>query len=225
MSAAEPPQGANYSPAGGRGQSVAAKPRAWGDVDHAALAPEYVRKIARYVPGKPVEELAREYDLDPAAIIKLASNENPRGPSPKALAAIATAAAELTRYPDGNAFALKAALAAKFAIPPETIVLGNGSNDVLELVTHAFLRPGDHAVYAQHAFAVYPLATQARGATGIEVPAKSFGHDLAIGGGREPVAPRSEVLGDGTIRGEEPLRMTRRLEPLHAPLPLAGRLM
>jgi len=148
-------------------------------VEHPApIAPEYVRSIARYVPGKPVEELAREYDLDPAAIIKLASNENPRGPSPKALAAIATAAAELTRYPDGNAFALKAALAAKFAIAPEAIVLGNGSNDVLELVTHAFLRPGDDAVYAQHAFAVYPLATQARGATGIEVPAKSFAHDL-----------------------------------------------
>ena len=147
-------------------------------VECAALAPEYVRKIARYVPGKPVEELAREYDLDPTTIIKLASNENPRGPSPKALAAIATATAELTRYPDGNAFALKGALAAKFAIPPETIVLGNGSNDVLELVTHAFLRPGDRAVYAQHAFAVYPLATQARGAIGIEVPAKSFGHDL-----------------------------------------------
>src|SRR6266576_5740860 len=159
------------------GGSEAAEPRAWGE-HPAALAPEYVRKIARYVPGKPVEELAREYDLDPATIIKLASNENPRGPSPKALAAIATAAAELTRYPDGNAFALKAALAAKFAIPPEAIVLGNGSNDVLELVTHAFLRPGDDAVYAQHAFAVYPLATQARGATGIEVPAKLFGHDL-----------------------------------------------
>ncbi|HEY3178893.1 MAG TPA: histidinol-phosphate transaminase [Casimicrobiaceae bacterium] len=142
------------------------------------LAPDYVRNIARYVPGKPVEELAREYHLDPATIIKLASNENPRGPSPKALAAIAAAAADLTRYPDGNAFALKAALARKFAVPPEAIVLGNGSNDVLELVTHAFLRPGDHAVYAQHAFAVYPLATQARGAIGIEVPAKSFGHDL-----------------------------------------------
>ena len=147
-------------------------------IDRAALAPEYVRGIARYIPGKPVEELAREYHLDPTTIIKLASNENPRGPSPKALAAIATATAELTRYPDGNAFALKGALAAKFAIPPETIVLGNGSNDVLELVTHAFLRPGDRAVYAQHAFAVYPLATQARGAIGIEVPAKSFGHDL-----------------------------------------------
>src|SRR5205823_2727839 len=76
------------------------------------------------------------------------------------------------------AFALKAALAQKFAIAPDAIVLGNGSNDVLELVTHAFLRPGDHAVYAQHAFAVYPLATQARGATGIELPAKAFAHDL-----------------------------------------------
>ena len=147
-------------------------------VEYARLAPEYVRKIARYVPGKPVEELAREYDLDPASIIKLASNENPRGPSPKALAAITTAAADLTRYPDGNAFALKAALAAKLAVPSDSIVLGNGSNDVLELVTHAFLRPGDHAIYAQHAFAVYPLATQARGAVGIEVPAIAYGHDL-----------------------------------------------
>ena len=81
----------------------------------AALAPEYVRRIARYVPGKPVEELARDYGLDPATIIKLASNENPRGPSPKVLAAIATAAADLTRYPDGNAFALKSAIATQFA--------------------------------------------------------------------------------------------------------------
>ena len=147
-------------------------------VEYAALAPEYVRRISRYVPGKPVEELAREHGLDPATIVKLASNENPRGPSPKVLAAIAAAAAELTRYPDGNAFALKAVIATKFGVATDAIVLGNGSNDVLELVTHAFLRPGDHAVYAQHAFAVYPLATQARGATGIEVPAKAFAHDL-----------------------------------------------
>jgi histidinol-phosphate aminotransferase len=147
-------------------------------IDLAALAPEYVRKIARYVPGMPVEDLAREFHLDPATIVKLASNENPRGPSLKALAAIGNAAAELTRYPDGNGFALKSALAAKFAISVESIVLGNGSNDVLELVTQAFLRPGDHAVYSQHAFAVYPLATQARGATGIEVNAREFGHDL-----------------------------------------------
>src|SRR5882724_1320943 len=161
-------------------------------VDYAALAPEYVRRIARYVPGKPVEELARELDLDPATIVKLASNENPRGPSPKALAAIASAAAELTRYPDGNGFVLKAALAARFAISADAIVLGNGSNDVLELVTQAFLRPGDHAVYAQHAFAVYPLATQARGATGIEVKAKDYGHDLHAM--RAAITPRTRVV-------------------------------
>jgi histidinol-phosphate aminotransferase len=161
-------------------------------IDFAALAPEYVRKIARYVPGMPVEDLAREFHLDPAAIVKLASNENPRGPSPKALAAIASAAAELTRYPDGNGFALKSALAAKFAIPVETIVLGNGSNDVLELVTQAFLRPGDHAVYSRHAFAVYPLATQARGATGIEVNAREFGHDLDAM--RAAITPRTRVV-------------------------------
>jgi histidinol-phosphate aminotransferase len=144
-----------------------------------ARAPEYVRRIARYVPGKPVEELAREFGLDPRAIVKLASNENPRGPSPKVLAAIAAAAADVTRYPDGNGFELKRALAARFGVADDAIILGNGSNDVLELVSHAFLRPGDEAVYAQHAFAVYPLATQARGAIGIEVPAKDFGHDLS----------------------------------------------
>jgi histidinol-phosphate aminotransferase len=161
-------------------------------VDYAALAPEYVRRIARYVPGKPIEELARELDLDPATIVKLSSNENPRGPSPKALAAIASAAAELTRYPDGNGFVLKAALAARFAISADAIVLGNGSNDVLELVTQAFLRPGDHAVYAQHAFAVYPLATQARGATGIEVKARDYGHDLHAM--RAAITPRTRVV-------------------------------
>jgi histidinol-phosphate aminotransferase len=160
--------------------------------DCAALAPEYVRRIAPYVPGKPVAELARDLGLDPATIVKLASNENPRGPSPRALAAIAEAAAELTRYPDGNGFALKAALAAKLDVPAESIVLGNGSNDVLELVAHAFLRPGDHAIYAEHAFAVYPLATQARGATGIEVKAREFGHDL--GAMRAAVTPRTRVV-------------------------------
>src|SRR6516164_8214674 len=91
-----------------------------------ARAPEYVRRIARYVPGKPVEELAREFGLDPRAIVKLASNENPRGPSPKVLAAIATAAADVTRYPDGNGFELKRALAAKFGVTDDAIILGNG---------------------------------------------------------------------------------------------------
>jgi histidinol-phosphate aminotransferase len=141
-------------------------------------APEYVRAIAPYVGGKPIEEVARELDLDPATIVKLASNENPRGPSPRALAAIARAAADVTRYPDGNGYALKMALSAKLRIAPDQIVLGNGSNDVLELATQAFLREGDSAVYSQYAFVVYPLATQARGAHGIEVPAKDHAHDL-----------------------------------------------
>jgi len=161
-------------------------------VETATLAPDYVRRLAPYVPGKPVDELARELGLDPATIVKLASNENPRGPSPRAIAAIAAAAGDITRYPDGNGFALKAALAARYDVDAEQIVLGNGSNDVLELVTHAFLRPGDEAVYAQHAFAVYPLATQARGATGVEVPARSFGHDLAAM--RAAITPRTRVV-------------------------------
>jgi len=146
--------------------------------DLAALSPEYVRRIAPYVPGKAVEELAREYGLAEADIVKLASNENPRGPSPRVRQAITDAGAGITRYPDGNGFALKTALAARFGVAREQVVLGNGSNDILELSTQAFLRPGDEAVYSQHAFAVYPLATQARGAIGVAVPAHELGHDL-----------------------------------------------
>ena len=138
----------------------------------------YVRELAPYVPGKPVGDLAREFGLAESDIVKLASNENPRGPSAAVRAAIADATDDLCRYPDGNGFALKAALSARYGVAPDRIVLGNGSNDVLELVTQAFLRPGDHAVYSRHAFAVYPLAVQARGATGIEVPARDYGHDL-----------------------------------------------
>ncbi len=146
--------------------------------DPSMNAPEYIRKIAPYLPGKPIGELAREFGLAERDIVKLASNENPRGPGPAVRAAIAAAVEDLSRYPDGNGFALKAALAAHHHVGPEQIVLGNGSNDVLELVAQAFLRPGDHAVYSRHAFAVYPLATQARGAIGIEVPARNYAHDL-----------------------------------------------
>ncbi len=144
----------------------------------APVAPGHVRRIAPYVPGKPVEELVRELHLDAASIVKLASNENPRGPGPVVAAAIAAAVANASRYPDGNGFALKAALAQRLSIDAAQIVLGNGSNDILELVTQAYLCPGDSAVYAQHAFVVYPLATQARGGVGIEVPARDLGHDL-----------------------------------------------
>ena len=147
--------------------------------DLSLQAPEYVRGIAPYLPGKPIGELAREFGLAERDIVKLASNENPRGPGPAVRAAIAAAVEDVCRYPDGNGFALKSALSSRFGVGADQVVLGNGSNDVLELVTQAFLRPGDRAVYSRHAFAVYPLAVQARGAVGIEVPARDYRHDLA----------------------------------------------
>jgi histidinol-phosphate aminotransferase len=145
-------------------------------MDLCELSPAYVRAIAPYQPGKPITELAREFGLDEQSIVKLASNENPRGISPMALAAIKAALPELGRYPDG--FDLTQALSERLGVPALQIVLGNGSNDVLELAGMAFLAPGCSAVYSQHAFAVYPLATQARGAQSIVTPAKDFGHDL-----------------------------------------------
>lgn len=148
-------------------------------LDVCERAPQYVRAIAPYQPGKPISELARELGLDERNIVKLASNENPRGASPKALAAMRVAIEETGRYPDGNGFALKQALSTRYELSTDRIVLGNGSNDVLEMAARAFLGPGSSAVYSQHAFAVYPLATQATGATGIVVPAREFGHDLA----------------------------------------------
>ncbi len=148
-------------------------------MDLCEQSPSYIRAIAPYQPGKPISELAREMGLDEKKIVKLASNENPLGVSPKARAAIKKGLAELGRYPDGNAFELKAALARRHGVPQECIVVGNGSNDLLEMAAGAFLAPGRAAVYSQHAFAVYPLATQARGATGIVVPAKNYAHDLA----------------------------------------------
>ena len=141
-------------------------------------APEYVLRIAPYQAGKPIGELAREYGLDEQRIIKLASNENPLGMPPSARLAIAAALAEVSRYPDSNGFDLKAVLAARYDVPPDWITLGNGSNDILEMAAIALLQPGSSAVYAQHSFAVYALATQARGARAIVVPARDYGHDL-----------------------------------------------
>lgn len=146
--------------------------------DFLALAQPGVQKLSPYVPGKPVDELARELKLDPAGIVKLASNENPLGPSPKALAAIQAELSELTRYPDGNGFALKQRLAQRYSVGVHQVTLGNGSNDILELVARAYLAPGLNAVFSEHAFAVYPIATQAVGAEGRAVAAKNWGHDL-----------------------------------------------
>jgi histidinol-phosphate aminotransferase len=142
------------------------------------LAPAYIRAIAPYQPGKPISELAREMGLDASSIIKLASNENPLGISPFARRAIEGVLGELGRYPDGNGFELKQALRERYGVAIDCVVLGNGSNDVLDLAARAFLTSDDEAIYSQHAFAVYPLAVQAIGARGIEVPARDYGHDL-----------------------------------------------
>lgn len=144
--------------------------------DFIALAVPGVQKLSPYQPGKPIEELERELGLND--IIKLASNENPLGCSPRVLVAVEDALSELALYPDGNGFVLKQALADFYQRPLAEVTLGNGSNDILELVARAFLRPGDEAVFSQHSFAVYPLAVQAVGATGVSVPAQRWGHDL-----------------------------------------------
>lgn len=142
------------------------------------FGPDHVRAIAPYQGGKPISEVAREFGLDEAAIVKLASNENPLGMPASARLAIQQATDELARYPDSNGFDLKAAITAKFNVPADWITLGNGSNDILELAARALMKAGESVVYSQYSFAVYPLATQAVGARAIVTPAREFGHDL-----------------------------------------------
>ncbi len=132
--------------------------------------------IHPYIPGKPVSELQRELGL--TYVSKLASNENPLGASPSVLTAIQHELKEIARYPDGSAYTLKATLAEFLSIKPEQLAVGNGSNELLELVARVFAGPGDEILYSQYAFAVYPISAQVVGATGIEVPAKNWGHDL-----------------------------------------------
>jgi len=143
-----------------------------------SIGPDYVRAIAPYQAGKPISEVAREFGLDEATIVKLASNENPFGVPESAKQAMAAAAADLGRYPDANAFDLKTALAKRYDVPMDWITLGNGSNDILEIAAKAFVQKGEAIVYAQYSFAVYALATQGLGARAIVVPAVDHGHDL-----------------------------------------------
>lgn len=139
------------------------------------LAAPGVARLQPYQPGKPIEELERELGI--TDIVKLASNENALGPSPRVMAAL-PAITDLYRYPDGNGFLLKRALAEFHGIRPEQITLGNGSNDILECAARAFLTERNACVYSEHAFAVYPIATQAVGARSIVTPALNYGHDL-----------------------------------------------
>ncbi|MBZ0332858.1 histidinol-phosphate aminotransferase [Marinobacter sp. JH2] len=147
-------------------------------VDYQSLAVKGVQALSPYQPGKPIEELARELGLNPEDIIKLASNENPQGPSEKAMAAARKALEESCLYPDGNGFDLKQALANRLGVATNQITLGNGSNDVLEVIARCFAGPDSEVVFSQYAFAVYPLVAQAIGARGVSVPAKEWGHDL-----------------------------------------------
>ena len=146
--------------------------------DLVQLAVSGVKSLNPYLPGKPVEELARELGLDVNTIVKLASNENPLGPAPSSLDAMGRNLSELARYPDANLFGLRKALCETLSVQPEQLTFGNGSNDVLMLLAQSWLQPGCSAIYSEYAFVVYPIAVTATGAERIVVPARDWGHDL-----------------------------------------------
>jgi histidinol-phosphate aminotransferase len=152
--------------------------------------PEYIRTLIPYEPGKPIEEVEREYGI--ANSVKLASNENPLGPSPKALAAIREKLDQLHLYPDGDCFYLKRGMAQKIRVEPEKLIFGNGSNEIIELAVRTFMRPGDEAVMAEQAFVVYPLIVQAVGGKKKAVPLRNFTHDLAAIA--DAITPQTRVV-------------------------------
>jgi histidinol-phosphate aminotransferase len=145
-----------------------------------------------YQPGRPIEEVARELGLPADDIIKLASNENPLGPSPAALAAMQKALARLHLYPDGNAFYLKQKLAQKLGLEPGNLILGNGSNEIIEFVGHALMSPGADVIVSQYCFAIYPIVARLFGANVITVPTRDYGHDLPAM--LAAITPRTKVI-------------------------------
>jgi histidinol-phosphate aminotransferase len=155
------------------------------------VKPEVLRKPV-YEPGKPIEDVARELGIDPSGIIKLASNENPYGPSPRAVEAAKKALDQGQLYPDGGCYALRQKLAARLGLAPDQFIVGNGSNEILEFLAYAFLRPGDEVLMGAPAFIVYKLATLLCGATPVEVPLKEHAHDL--GAMARAVTPRTRLV-------------------------------
>ncbi|MBI4516905.1 MAG: histidinol-phosphate transaminase [Deltaproteobacteria bacterium] len=145
-------------------------------MDLTQLVPEWIRTLEAYPPGMPIEELEREYGIYDS--IKLASNENPLGPSPKALAAMMKALPQVHRYPDGGCYYLRRALAQRLGVVPEALIFGNGSNEIIELLVRTFLSRGDHAVMADQAFVIYRMVVQAAGGHSTLVPLRKFTHDL-----------------------------------------------
>jgi histidinol-phosphate aminotransferase len=159
-------------------------------VDIRQLVPEWIRTLTPYPPGKPIEEVERELGIQGS--IKLASNENPLGPSPRAVAAVAAALDGMHRYPDGSAFYLRRRLAERHRVSPDDMLVGNGSNEIIELVVRTFLRPRDEAVMADQAFVIYRMVVQAVAATPRVIPLRNFTHDLeAIA---EAVTPRTRLV-------------------------------
>ena len=178
-----------------------------------------------YVPGRPIEEVARALGLPAADIIKLASNENPLGPSPRARAAMQEAVKHVHLYPDGSAFQLKRRLAAQFGLSPAHLILGNGSNEIIEFLGHALLRPGAEVVVSQYCFAVYPIVTHLFGATLVTVPARDFGHDLAAM--LRAITPETAIVfvanpnnPTGTLAAKDALRQFVNAVPPHVLLAL-----
>ena len=145
--------------------------------DFIKLARAGISDLAPYQPGKPIEELERELGL--TGVVKLASNENPLGPSPAVIRALTAGLAALGRYPDGSAFLLKNRLQTFTGMVPARLTIGNGSNEVLELLARVYLSPGREAIVSEHSFVVYPLVTRSQGAALTVIPAKDYGQDLA----------------------------------------------
>lgn len=177
-----------------------------------------LEKLPTYQPGRPIEEVARELGLPAADIIKVASNENPLGPSRLALKAMKQALAQSNLYPDGNAFYLKQKLAARLEVAPQNLILGNGSNEIIEFIGHTLLSPGAEVVVSQYCFLVYPIVTALFGAKLVTVPAKNFGHDLDAM--LEAITPQTRVVfvanpnnPTGTLVSEEALRRFLRAVP------------
>lgn len=161
-------------------------PRASGFLD----IPDYIKDIVPYPPGKPMDELRRELGLED--IIKLASNENPLGPSPRAMEAVKQATSSLHRYPDGSAYALKRAIAGLHGVPPEGVVLGNGSNELIELLVRVLVRPGCEVISSEPSFLVYRNAVQVSGGTNVIIPLSGYRHDLASI--ERSVTPRTRLI-------------------------------
>jgi histidinol-phosphate aminotransferase len=154
------------------------------------IVPDYIESLVPYPPGKPIEELQREYGLKGS--IKLASNENPLGPSPKAVAAVSAALNNLHRYPDGSAYYLKEKLATKLGVGSDWIVLGNGSDEILQFAVRAFMLPGDQAIMSKTTFLLYRIIVQAVGAQSIVVPLVDLRHDLKTIGTH--VTPKTRLV-------------------------------